>query len=257
MRQPKPFFYQGQPQLGSAEALRFMCLSDGHLGQKDSMHPDHLETLEQALLREKERMAFCVYNGDLVHDCPERLPEVAELFRKQQVRLFATRGNHDHCPEEDWKRIFGHGLNHRFQEGKTGFILLDSSDEQGSYRCVDRAFLAESLEAYRSLSAVFVVTHLAQGGQSYHSISCPDFLPLLQRFPNVKAVLHGHDHDMNGQVYCAGIPHLWSGHIGGSWGLPETIYREVIVEPDGLLISCIRALRTGEILQGHVFRNRF
>ncbi|MGY6558082.1 MAG: metallophosphoesterase family protein [Nitritalea sp.] len=257
MRQPKPFYFRGQYQLGSAEAFRFMSVSDGHLGQKDSMHPEHLQTLAAALHREKERMAFCLYNGDLVHDCPNRLPEVAQVFASQKVPLFATRGNHDHCPEEDWKRIFGHGLNHRFQQAAIGFILLDSSDEKGSYRCIAQEFLAESLHAFRELPAVFVATHLAQGGQSYHSIQCPDFLPLLQRYPNVKAVLHGHDHDMNGQVYCADVPHLWSGHIGGSWGLPETSYREVILEPDGLLISCMRSLRSGEILQGHVFRNRF
>jgi hypothetical protein len=41
---------------------------------------------------------------------------------------------------------------------------------------------------------------------------------LIASYPNIKAVFHGHDHDVNGIMLNQKKPYLWSGHFGGSWG---------------------------------------
>jgi 3',5'-cyclic-AMP phosphodiesterase len=74
---------------------------------------------------------------------------------------------------------------------------------------------------------------------------------LIAAYPNVKAIFHGHDHDVDGIMLNKKKPYLWSGHFGGSWGSPFPGYRVCEVGEDGKVVTYLRSMADGVILSGH------
>ena len=58
-------------------------------------------------------------------------------------------------------------------------------------------------------------------------LDCPDTVAILHKYPNVKAVFHGHDHMLDTVRYTKNLPHFFDSHIGGDWGTDYRGYRIV------------------------------
>lgn len=222
--------------------LRFAIASDGHYGQpKTDYKRDHdniIRWLNES--HDQSALDFVIINGDLVHDRPELLSEVKNnYFDKLKVPFYAVPGNHDHADTVTWKNVFGYEDNFSFEKNGIGFVLVNTSDIKGTYRCPDNAFLKQALDKFKNLQTVFVVMHIPPHFWVPESpfVECPDTIKLLHDYTNVKAVFHGHDHSLDAVFYTAKLPHFFDAHFGGSWGTTYKGYRIVEVNDDGKILT--------------------
>lgn len=234
-----------------ATRLKFITASDGHYGQPgtdfESAHRDLIEAINR-----EENVDFVVFNGDLIHDEPQWMPEVKKVYDGLNVPYYTTRGNHDRVSDEVWQQIWGRPDNFAFvSKEQHGIILASSSNEAGKYLCVDATFLKSQLEAYKDLSHVFLFVHISQNDWTRHGIPCQEILDLIASFPNLRATFHGHDHDVDGIMLHKKKAFLWSGHFGGSWGNPFPSYRVCEVGEDGKTITYLKTVKDRTILNGH------
>jgi hypothetical protein len=117
------------------------------------------------------------------------------------------------------------------------FILLDSSNEKGEYLSPDLVWLKESLEGLKKQKQVFIFVHIPQAKWTKNGIDTPAFLELLDKYPNIKAVFHGHEHDQDGVKMHGKIPFYFDAHIGGNWGTAYKGFRVVELNQDGSLVT--------------------
>jgi hypothetical protein len=130
-------------------------------------------------------------------------------------------------------------------------LILDCSNEEGKYLCVNTEFAKTILDEYQKLPQVFVFVHISQHDWTRHGVNCKEFLDLIASYPNIKATFHGHDHDVDGLMVYRKKPFLWSGHFGGNWGNPFPTYRVCEVGEDGKAITYLKTVKEGMILNGH------
>jgi predicted MPP superfamily phosphohydrolase len=246
-----PFLNYGKMDFPEKIKLKFVVASDGHYGQPNTDYEASHRDLIQAILKENE-VDFVVFNGDLIHDDPKWMPEVKKVYDSMQLPYYPVKGNHDRISEESWKNIWGIPADHRFVwKEHYGMILANSSNEAGEYLCADLDFLKDSFEAFRNLPYVFLFIHISQNDWTLHGISCEPVLELIAKYPNVRAIFHGHDHDVDGIMRNRKKPYLWSGHFGGSWGSPHPGFRVCEVGQDGKVVTYLKAIKDGMILNGH------
>ena len=215
--------------------LRFAIASDGHYGQRGTDYEKDHENLVQWLneAHNLEPIDLLIINGDLVHDAPQLLKEVkSSYYDRLKMPFYAVPGNHDYADAKIWKSVFGFEDNYAFQKNDVGFVLANTSDTKGTYRCPDNAFLKNELDKLTTLTTVFVILHIPPHFWVPESpfIECADTIKLLHSYPNVKAVFHGHDHSLDGAFYTNKLPHFFDSHIGGSWGTTYKGYRLVEVD---------------------------
>ena len=212
--------------------LRFAVASDGHYAQpgtdSDKFYSDLITWLNKE--HQDNHLDMVIINGDLVHDRPDLLPKLKQTyFDKLPVPCYAVPGNHDHVDAAMWKAVFGYEDNFIVDKGDVGFVLANTTDKQGRYVCPDAAFLRRSLDGFKSKPVVFVVLHvpphlwLPEEKDSF--IECPEIIELLHSYPNIKAVLHGHEHSLDVIRYTGKLPHIFDAHFGGSWGTTYKGYR--------------------------------
>lgn len=231
--------------------LRFIVASDGHFGQPNTDYIQTHSVLMESINKE-EQVDFVVFNGDLVHDDPNFLPQVKMYYDSLKSPYFVTRGNHDRVANGEWENIWGYQENHSFQaKDGSGVILLNCSNQAGEYLCGDVTYLKSKLEEYRTLSHVFVFIHISQNDWTRHGVKCDELLETISNYSTVKAVFHGHDHDVDGIMINRGKPYLWDGHFGGSWGNPFHTYRVVEILEDGKTITYLKTVKDGTVLNGH------
>lgn len=231
--------------------LRFIIASDGHFGQpKTDFTGTHKKLMES--INSEEQVDFVVFNGDLIHDDPAFMPQVKLYYDSLKSPYYVTRGNHDRLASGEWENIWGYPENHSFQaKDGSGVLLLNCSNEAGEYLCGDVDYLKSELEKFKELSHIFVFIHISQNDWTRNAVKCDDFLDMITQYPNVKAVFHGHDHDVDGIMINQGKPYLWDGHFGGSWGNPFHTYRVVEILEDGKTITYLKTVDTGMVLNGH------
>ncbi|SES22024.1 metallophosphoesterase family protein [Pedobacter rhizosphaerae] len=220
--------------------LRFAIASDGHYGQPKTDYKKDHENIVRWLNESHDHnpLDFVIINGDLVHDRPELLPEVKKnYFDRLKVPFYAIPGNHDHADATIWKNVFGYEDNFAFQKNGVGFVLANTSDTKGVYRCPDNNFLKQELDKFKDLKTVFVVLHIPPHFWVPESpfVECPDTIELLHRYPNIKAVFHGHDHSLDAVFYTNKLPHFFDAHFGGNWGTAYKGYRIVEVNEDSTI----------------------
>jgi 3',5'-cyclic AMP phosphodiesterase CpdA len=217
--------------------LRFAIASDGHYGQPDTPYQTDHENIVRWLnaAHDQHPLDFVIINGDLVHDRPDLLSEVkTKYYDRLKVPFYAIPGNHDHADGALWKSVFGYDDNYSIQQKGVGFVLANTADSKGAYLAPDQVFLKKELERLKQLEVVFVVLHIPPHLWVPENafVDSKETVALLQSYPNVKAVFHGHDHSLDSVFYTGKLPHFFDAHIGGNWGTSYRGYRIVEVSED-------------------------
>jgi hypothetical protein len=110
--------------------------------------------------------------------------------------------------------------------------LGTTSNQAGDYLCADVNWLRSSLDQLQSKKHLFVFLHISQYKWVQNGVSCPAVTDLLEQTPNVTAVFHGHDHQVDNEMIANGRYYFFDGHLGGSWGTPYYGYRIVEIGQD-------------------------
>ncbi len=214
--------------------LRFAIASDGHFGQEDTDYIRFHNEIIDWINSEKagKGLDFMVFNGDLVHNDPGLLPELKTFYDRLEMPYYVTKGNHDMASDERWTSFWGTAPNHSFEKNGFGFIFAYTANPEGEYVCVDTGWLQSEIDKYSQGRGIFVFMHIAQSKITRHSITCPQAEAILCGSEKIKAVFHGHDHDIDNKIYVGGKPFFFDGHYGGSWGTNYRGYRIVEVHAD-------------------------
>jgi len=225
--------------LKSKVKLRFVVASDIHYGQPDTLYEQMMETVTQHinLFHQHSPLDFCVMNGDLIHNEKSFLPLVKEKIDALKMPYYVTRGNHDMVTPEYWNSVWGTPLNHDVVIKGNGILLGDTSNEQGVYLSPDLTWLNNTLESHKDKKQVFIFLHIPQAKWTKNGISTPEVFDTIKKYPNVKAVFHGHEHDQDGFKMVEKVPYIFDAHVGGNWGTPYKGFRVVELLKDNSMIT--------------------
>lgn len=216
------------PSAKSSRRLRFAVASDGHYGQAKTDYKAYHENIIKYFKQERAEkgLDFVVFNGDLFHDNIQFLPEVKQYFDQLGFPYYVTRGNHDHVTPAQWRETWGYDLNHSVEIGKNAIILADTSNEKGEYLCPDIPWIDAQLAKFTKKEHVFLFMHIPAKLWSEHGTTCPELEKTLAKYPNLRAMFHGHDHAIDmGKTLSK--PAFFDGHFGGNWGVDYKGYRIV------------------------------
>lgn len=216
--------------------LRFAIASDGHYAQPDTDSDGFYSDLVKWLNNEHQtnHLDMVIINGDLVHNRPDLLPKVKQIYLdKLPVPYYTIPGNHDFADAAIWKSVFGYEDKYVVDKGDIGFVFANTADTKGKYVCPDHDFIKASLERFKNKPIVFVILHVPPHQwlpeEKTLFVDCPEIIELLHSYPNVKAAFHGHDHSLDSIRYTSKLPHLFDSHFGGNWGTAYKGYRIVEV----------------------------
>ncbi len=229
-------------------ALRFGVVSDGHYGQEQTDYQMKHDLVIGALNREKHnrRLDFSFVNGDLFHNDPKQLLPVKKAWSALQMPWFVSHGNHDQVSEFEWENAFGRAWNYGFEKSGCGFVVLNTASNEGEYTCPDPSTTRALLREYAHQENLFVFMHITPRKWTRAGIDCPQIVELFNEQKNLRAVFHGHDHDVEGGMMKDGISYLFDAHVAGNWGLPYTGYRIVEIMKDGNILTYQMNADTGK-----------
>lgn len=230
-----PWSLPAGKQPDSSRVFRFAVASDGHFGQPKTDSEAYFQQIIQNLNAEKERSGLdvCFFNGDLIHDEVTLMPKAKAYFDQLHTPYYVTRGNHDRVSPAVWEQTWGYPENHVVDLGTCAFVLGNTSNEKGEYVCADHRWLGNALDKLRKKQHVFVLLHIPQRKWTENGIDCPQVMETIERYPNVKGIFHGHDHNEDTARLSGGKPYLSDGHFGGSWGTAYHGYRIIEVFANG------------------------
>lgn len=222
-------------------ALRFVVASDAHYGQPGTAYDAMIEkiTTQINMFHKETPLDFCVINGDIIHNEKHLLPLAKQKLDALDPKYYVTRGNHDMVTADYWQEVWGMPLNHMVEIKKNAIILGDTSNEDGKYLSPDLNWLAKQLEANKQKKNVFLFLHIPQKAWTANAIDTPGFEALVNQYPNITAIFHGHEHDQDGVKLLGSrqVPCLFDAHMGGNWGTSYKGFRVVEVLKDGTLLS--------------------
>lgn len=219
--------------------LRFVVASDAHYGQPKTEFDAFVNTMTTQInaFHQQNKVNFTVINGDIIHDKQPFLIQSKQKLDALTMPYYVTRGNHDMVTSEHWQEVWKMPLNHDVVVKKNAVLLGDTSNEAGKYLSPDLNWMQKSLEAHKNRKNVFIFLHIPQAKWTANGIDTPAFFDLIKKYPNVRAVFHGHEHDQDGVKMVDKIPFLFDSHIGGSWGTPYKGFRVVELMKDNSLIT--------------------
>jgi hypothetical protein len=225
--------------LRSKVKLRFVVASDVHYGQPNTPFEQMTETVVNQinLFHQQSPLDFSVVNGDLIHNEKVFLPLVKGKLDALKMPYYVTRGNHDMVTPEYWNSVWGMPLNHDIVVKDNGILLGDTSNEQGIYLSPDLTWLNNTLESHKDKNQVFIFLHIPQAKWTKNGISTPEVFDIIKKYPNVKAVFHGHEHDQDGAQMVEKVPYIFDAHVGGNWGTPYKGFRVVELLKDNSMIT--------------------
>lgn len=233
--------------------LRFVVASDGHYGQEGTDYKSHFTSFVNAVneAHQKEPFAFCMINGDIIHDDVNLLPAAKAALDQLAPKYYVTQGNHDHASPKLWESTWNMPLDYDFEAGDSAFIAAATSNEKGEYICPDLEWMSRRLEYYRQHERVFIFMHINPAKLTDNGIYCPELLQLLSRYKNVRAVFNGHDHYQDDIKKAKNIPFIFDGHFGGNWGTAYHGFRVVEVMEDNVVFTYImdpfKKINTGKV----------
>ena len=227
--------------LNKKPTLRFVVASDGHYGQKDTEYVKFFSELTGKInqLHAENPFHFCVVNGDIIHDDKKFFPEAKKALDALTVKYYISQGNHDHCTPDEWQQLWSMPQNFDFKIKKNSVLIGTSSNEQGTYLPPDVKWFAEKLEEHKNQHNVFIFVHINPVKQTKNAVDSPEFLGLLSRYKNVRAIFNGHDHDEDNIKIKNKIPFIFDAHFGGNWGTSYRGFRIVELRKDNSLLTYI------------------
>jgi 3',5'-cyclic AMP phosphodiesterase CpdA len=178
-----------------------------------------------------------VLNGDLIHDKAELMAEIKNKVKGLTIPLYLTRGNHDQVTEAQWLQTWNQPLNYSFTKLNSSFILGDTSNEKGEYLMPNIEWMKEELNKYRNQKNIFIFLHIPQIPWVEHCIDSPQLIELFSKYPNIRAVFHGHIHTLDDLKTHQGIHYLFDSHIGGSWGTDYKGFRVIELMKDNTVLT--------------------
>jgi hypothetical protein len=225
--------------LRSKVKLRFAVASDVHYGQPNTLFEQMTETVinQINLFHQQSPLDFSVVNGDLIHNEKAFLPLVKGKLDALKMPYYVTRGNHDMVTPEYWNSVWGTPLNHDVVIKGNGILLGDTSNEKGVYLSPDLSWLNKTLETHKDKKQIFIFLHIPQAKWTKNGISTPEVFDIIKKYPNVKAVFHGHEHDQDGFKMVEKVPYIFDAHVGGNWGTPYKGFRVVELLKDNSMIT--------------------
>ncbi len=219
--------------------LRIIIASDFHYGQPKT----DFEGMAATFIDKANAFAaahacnFCILNGDLIHDKTEWAAKAKASYDKLSLPYFVTKGNHDRLSDTDWAEVWKMPVNFSFEKKKVGFILGTTSNEKGDYLSPDLDFLKTELDKFSKLKTVILALHIPQAKWTANGVENKEFFDLVSKYPNLKAIFHGHEHDQDGIIMHAGKPYIFDSHIGGSWGTDYRGFRVLEISKTGELVT--------------------
>ena len=219
--------------------LRFAIVSDGHYGQPNTQYEPNHNAVIAALNNEYHNRGvdFSFVNGDLIHNDATFLQIVKQKWDTLHMPYYVSHGNHDQTTEDNWVKTFGHPWHYGFEKNKTGFVVLNTATPQGEYVCPDIDKAKTLLEQYSKNERLFIFMHITPFKWTKGGIDCPELIPVFQQYNNIKAIFHGHDHDMDDVKENNGRYYFFDAHIAGNWGLPYIGYRIVETYKNGDILT--------------------
>lgn len=222
-------------------SLRFVVASDGHFGQQGTEYNNYFREIVERIneAHAKEAFAFCVINGDIIHDDKTHFPAAKQALDKLTLQYFVSQGNHDHVTPAEWEAIWNIPVNHDFSIGENSFLLATTSDEKGTYLCPDIDWISAKLKQYDQQKNVFVFLHINPTSQTKYGLDCVKLVELFAKHKNVRAVFNGHDHNEDGIKMKNQLPFIFDAHFGGDWGTSYRGFRVVELMKDNSLVTYI------------------
>ena len=221
--------------------LRFVVASDGHYGQPKTDFEEYFSTIVSRINEEHTRdpFAFCVINGDIIHDDKVHFPAAKQALDKLAPKYYVSQGNHDHATPEEWNEVWGMPVNFDFSVKKNSFLVATTSNEKGTYICPDTNWLRQRLEAHKKQDNIFIFMHINPAKLTKHAVDCAELFGILKEYRNTRAIFNGHDHDEDGIKMRENIPFVFDAHFGGSWGTRYRGFRVVELMKDNSIVTYI------------------
>lgn len=219
--------------------FRFVIASDGHYGQPNTEYEKyHDEMIGWINAEKKERGAdFTMINGDLFHNEIEFLPQVKSKWDQLTMPYYVSHGNHDETEEAHWQQVWNHPWHFAFEEHNAAFIVLNSADHKGNYICPDLEWAKEQLLKYNHKKQLFVFMHITPFNWTKGGLPCPALVEMFNQQSNLKAIFHGHDHDVDSVKENSGKYYFFDSHIAGNWGTEYRGYRVVEILKSGDILT--------------------
>ena len=220
---------------------RFVVASDGHYGQQDTAFENYFATLVNSINSEhsKHPFAFCMINGDIIHDDKMLYPAAKRALDKLALKYYVSQGNHDHVTAEEWETIWQIPVNHDFTFKENTFLIATTSNETGAILCPDVKWMEAKLEQYRKQKNIFIFLHINPGKQTKSAVDCPELFTVFAKHKNIRAVFNGHDHDEDSIKMKEEIPFIFDAHFGGNWGTAYRGFRVVEIMKDNSIVTYI------------------
>ncbi len=221
--------------------LRFVVASDGHYGQPNTDYAIFFKSLVDRVNAEHSTnpFAFCMINGDIIHDDKKHCPAAKSALDQLKMKYYVSQGNHDMLTASEWQQTWKMPINLQFSIKKNSFVIASTSNETGKYLCPDLSWMATTLESMKRQKNVFVFIHINPVKLTTHAVDCPEFLQLLKRYKNVRAVFNGHDHDEEKIKLKENIPFVFDAHFGGNWGTDYRGFRIVELYSDNTIATWV------------------
>jgi predicted phosphohydrolase len=219
--------------------LRFVIGSDSHFGQKNTPYQQYLESAVNQMIVQHKSSAFdfAVINGDIVHDDISYFGEAKKILDTLPVTYYVTQGNHDMATPEQWEQAWQRPLNYDIRRGDAVMLFASTSNAKGEYLPPDLNWLEKKFKEFESVKHVLLIIHIPPVKSTANAIESKEFIEMVKKQHNLRAVFHGHEHDKDSIIWHNNIPYIFDGHIGGSWGVQYRGFRVVELYSDGALLT--------------------
>ncbi len=219
--------------------LRIVLASDGHYGKSytffEQNHNEMVSWINGEAANRGLDLAFI--NGDLFHNDPAYLTTVKQVWDKLTMPYYVSHGNHDMVDEPQWINTFNNAWHYGFTNKDVAFVVLNTADDKGTYISPDVEKTRQLLHQYADNKNLFVVMHITPFKWKKRKVLHPAIVDLFNNQANLKAVFHGHDHNMDGVQEHAGKFYFFDSHIAGSWGTAYHGYRILEVLKNGNILT--------------------
>jgi 3',5'-cyclic-AMP phosphodiesterase len=208
----------GSMQMGGAGGLRFVQISDSHIGFNKEANPDVTATLRAAIAKIKalpEAPSFLLHTGDLTHlSKPEEFDTLQQELTGVGAPVFYVPGEHDVLNDNGKSYLERYGKNtqgagwYSFDQAGVHFIgLVNVVDLKagglGALGAEQLAWLEKDVKRLKSSAPIVVFAHIPLWSVypewGWGTDDSARALAYLKRFGSV-SVLNGHIHQVMQKV---------------------------------------------------------